>query len=149
MHSTSLTTAILRLEHDLRLAREAAMRTQRLTVPQYDALVAIAGGTTASGADVARSLGLTSQTGHTILSNLERRGFIERAMVRGEGRAKVITLTKAGAAALRKATRASAAVEQKLAASLPGGGAGQLAALLAEARSAFAAQDGSQNPAAS
>ena len=128
--------AIKRAEQALIAAKDAALRPFDLTVPQYAALLLLAGQPGLSGAELARRALVTPQTMSTVLANLERKGLVDRAVHPVHSRIVEVRLTDRGADLLRRADQAALRVEAALDAAL-GSGVDQLRHLLGTAAAAL------------
>jgi DNA-binding MarR family transcriptional regulator len=83
-------------QHALRLHMDEALRSIDLTTPQYTVLAQLELKPGASNAALARSSFITSQTMHGIVSNLEKRGLIQRKSDASHGRILCTKLTDQG-----------------------------------------------------
>jgi DNA-binding MarR family transcriptional regulator len=83
-------------QHALRLHMDEALRTLDLTTPQYAVLAQLELNPGASNAALARSAFITAQTMHGIVSNLEKRGLVERKNDASHGRILCTELTDQG-----------------------------------------------------
>ena len=83
-------------QHALRLHMDEALRAIDLTTPQYAVLAQLELKPVASNAALARSAFITSQTVHGIVSNLEKRGLIQRKNDVSHGRILCTELTDQG-----------------------------------------------------
>ncbi|MDZ5761793.1 MarR family transcriptional regulator [Candidatus Cyrtobacter comes] len=83
-------------QHALRLQMDEALRTLDLTTPQYAVLAQLELKPGASNAALARSAFITAQTMHGIVSNLEKRGLIQRKNDVSHGRILCTELTDQG-----------------------------------------------------
>ena len=83
-------------QHALRLHMDEALRTLDLTTPQYAVLAQLELKPGASNAALARSAFITAQTMHGIVSNLEKRGLVERKNDTSHGRILCTELTDQG-----------------------------------------------------
>ena len=111
----------------------------QLTVPQYSCLELLGQRVDLSSAELARGTFVTRQSMHTLLRDLQERGLVTRAAVAPEGRALPARLTEDGRAALEAASRAVAAVEERMIAPLD---AATRRIVLDALRSAVAALEG-------
>ncbi|GAA4974621.1 MarR family winged helix-turn-helix transcriptional regulator [Actinoplanes utahensis] len=109
---------IKRAEQALIARKSAALREFGLTVPQYAALLLLAeaGDTGMSAAQLARESLVTPQTMATVLTNLETKALIERGPSPLHQKVVVNRLTAAGAALLTDADDAALRVERHLSA---------------------------------
>lgn len=108
---------IKRAEQALIARKTAALREFGLTVPQYAALLLLAdaGDTGMSAAQLARESLVTPQTMATVLANLEAKALIERGPSPLHQKIVVNRLTAAGTALLTDADAAARHVERQLA----------------------------------
>ena len=83
-------------QHALRLHMDEALRSIDLTTPQYAVLAQLELKPGASNAALARSAFITAQTMHGIVSNLEKRGLIQRKNDVSHGRILCTELTDQG-----------------------------------------------------
>ena len=83
-------------QHALRLHMDEALRSIDLTTPQYAVLAQLELNPGASNAALARSAFITAQTMHGIVSNLEKRGLIQRKSDVSHGRILCTELTDQG-----------------------------------------------------
>ena len=83
-------------QHALRLHMDEALRALDLTTPQYAVLAQLELNPGASNAALARSAFITAQTMHGIVSNLEKRGLIQRKSDVSHGRILCTELTDQG-----------------------------------------------------
>lgn len=101
-----------------RLAMERALGRLGVTPPQFVVLTMLRAYPGLSGADLARVALLTPQTVGVIIGNLERDGAIVKSPHPVHGRILQWTLTRRGAALLRRCRRHAMALERRLAAGL-------------------------------
>jgi DNA-binding MarR family transcriptional regulator len=83
-------------QHILRLHMDEALRALELTTPQYGVLAQLELKPGISNAALARAAFITSQTMHSIVSNLEKRGLVERKAEASHGRILCTELTELG-----------------------------------------------------
>lgn len=83
-------------QHALRLHMDEALRDLDLTTPQYSLLAQLELKPGSSNAALARSAFITPQTMHGIISNLEKRGLINRKSDDSHGRILCTELTDQG-----------------------------------------------------
>ncbi|MGW0810656.1 MarR family winged helix-turn-helix transcriptional regulator [Nonomuraea sp. NPDC002799] len=107
---------IKRAEHELMTAKQAAVRPTGLTVPQYAALLALAGSPGISGAALARTCLVTPQAMTVVLKNLEERGLVERSPHPWHRSVLETRLTQAGRTALEAADERAVIIERSIAA---------------------------------
>jgi DNA-binding MarR family transcriptional regulator len=107
---------IKRAEQALIAEKTRVLQEFHLTVPQYAVLIVLLQSTQASAAQLARACLVTPQTMATVLTNLEDKGLIERAVSPLHQRVRVIRLTAAGTELVQRADPAVLAVERRLAA---------------------------------
>jgi DNA-binding MarR family transcriptional regulator len=101
-----------------RLAMERALAQLGVTPPQFIVLTMLRAYPGLSGADLARVALLTPQTVGVIIRNLERDGAIAKTPHPVHGRMLQWTLTRRGAALLKKCRRHVMVQERRLAAGL-------------------------------
>jgi DNA-binding MarR family transcriptional regulator len=107
---------IKRAEQALIAEKTRVLQEFHLTVPQYAVLLVLLQTSEASAAQLARACLVTPQTMATVLSNLEEKGLIERAVSPLHQRVRVTQLTTKGTELVRRADPAVLAVERRLAA---------------------------------
>lgn len=90
-------------QHALRLCMDDALRSIDLTTPQYAVLAQLELKPGISNAALAKSSFITAQTMHSIVSNLEKRGLIQRRNDPGHGRILCTELTPQGREVLKLA----------------------------------------------
>jgi DNA-binding MarR family transcriptional regulator len=83
-------------QHILRLHMDETLRILDLTTPQYGVLAQLELKPGISNAALARAAFITSQTMHSIVSNLEKRGLVERKNDASHGRILCTELTERG-----------------------------------------------------
>ncbi len=103
-----------RAQHALRLAFDVALRPLNLTTPQYAVLSVIEEKPGISNANLAKLSFVTAQTMHGIISNLEKRGLVERSSSAEHGRILSTKLTKSGKQLLNQAKKAVTHTEKQL-----------------------------------
>jgi DNA-binding MarR family transcriptional regulator len=106
---------IKRVEHELMLVKQQAVRPAGLTVPQYAALLVLDEHPGVSAAELARRCRVTPQTMTTILRNLEAAELIARVPHEVHRNVLETRLTEAGRAAFEVADARASAVERRLA----------------------------------
>ncbi|WP_314250543.1 MarR family winged helix-turn-helix transcriptional regulator [Streptomyces sp. DSM 40907] len=104
-----------RAEQALLAAKNAAVKSAAVTVPQYAALLWLAEKPGISAAGLARLCGVTPPTMNTVLKNLQERGLIERTPHELHGNVLETRLTDEGRAAMEVADAGAVAVERSLA----------------------------------
>ena len=107
---------IKRAEQALIAEKTRVLQEFHLTVPQYAVLLVLRQTSEASAAQLARACLVTPQTMATVLTNLEGKGLIERAVSPLHQRVRVAQLTAKGTDLVRRADPAVLAVERRLAA---------------------------------
>jgi len=107
---------IKRAEQALIAEKTRVLQEFHLTVPQYAVLLVLLQTSEASAAQLARACLVTPQTMATMLTNLEEKGLIERAVSPLHQRVRVAQLTAKGTDLVRRADPAVLAVERRLAA---------------------------------
>ena len=98
----------------LRSEMDAALRPLGLSVTQYSCLELLGQRVDLSSAELARGTFVTRQSMHAVLRDLQERGLVTRPAVAAEGRALPARLTEEGRAAQDAASRAVAAVEERM-----------------------------------
>ena len=98
----------------LRTAMDAGLRPLGLSVSQYACLELLGQRPGLSAAELARGAFVTRQSMHALLLGLEERGLLARAAAAPQGRALPTELTDAGRETLTAASRAVAAVDQRM-----------------------------------
>lgn len=106
---------IKRVEHELMLVKQQAVRPAGLTVAQYATLLALNDHPGVSAAELARRCRVTPQTMTTILRNLESADLIARVPHEVHRNVLETRLTEAGRAAFDVADARASAVERRLA----------------------------------
>ncbi len=107
-------------QHALRLHMDEALRNLDLTTPQYAVLAQLELNPGASNAALARSVFITAQTMHGIVSNLEKRGLIQRKSDTSHGRILCTELTDQGHKIVARAHDIIRAVEARMLATVSG-----------------------------
>ena len=101
-------------QHALRLHMDEALRALDLTTPQYAVLAQLELKPGISNAALARSAFITAQTMHGIVSNLEKRGLIQRKNDASHGRILCTELTDQGHKIVAQAHDMIRAVEARM-----------------------------------
>ncbi|HZQ60029.1 MAG TPA: MarR family transcriptional regulator [Casimicrobiaceae bacterium] len=101
-----------------------------LTPPQHSALVILDECPGIDQATLARAIGFDRATVGQVVRGLERRRLVKRVGCPTDRRRKVLDLTRAGRALMRRASRAAARTSQRLLAPLPTGERRHFVALL-------------------
>lgn len=99
---------------------DEALRTLDLTTPQYAVLAQLELNPGASNAALARPAFITAQTMHGIVSNLEKRGLIQRKSDASHGRILCTELTDQGHKIVVQAHDMIRAVESRMLSALSG-----------------------------
>ena len=107
-------------QHALRLHMDETLRTLDLTTPQYAVLAQLELKPGASNAALARSAFITAQTMHGIVSNLEKRGLIQRKNDVSHGRILCTELTDQGHTIVVQAHDMIRAVESRMLSTVSG-----------------------------
>ena len=110
-----LCTRIRRAGQALMSHHEAVLRGYSLTMTQYTVLLAISRGGGMSGAQLARSAGVTQQTMATVLSGLEARQLITRRPSPVHAKVLIAALTAQGQEVLDRAYQEVSALERAFA----------------------------------
>lgn len=93
---------------------DEALRFLDLTTPQYSVLAQLELKPGVSNAALARASFITAQTMHGIISNLEKRGLLERKNDVSHGRILCTQLTEVGAQLVQRAHKIIQKVEAKM-----------------------------------
>ncbi|MFD3333313.1 MarR family winged helix-turn-helix transcriptional regulator [Streptomyces sp. NPDC058700] len=109
-----LCTRIRRSEQALMAHHEAVLRTYGLTMTQYAVLLVLAREGGMSGAQLARSCGVTQQSMSSVLANMEGKGLIGRETSPVHAKVQIATLTDAGQELLDRAYREVVILESAL-----------------------------------
>ncbi|TMR93838.1 MarR family winged helix-turn-helix transcriptional regulator [Nonomuraea basaltis] len=91
-----LCTRIRRAEQALMAHHEAALRTYGLTMTQYMVLLNLSRDDGMSGAQLARTCGVTQQSMATVLTGMQAKGLIDRKPSPVHAKVMIATLTDAG-----------------------------------------------------
>jgi MarR family transcriptional regulator, organic hydroperoxide resistance regulator len=110
-----LCTRIRRAEQALMSHHEAVLRGYGLTMTQYTVLLAISREGGMSGAQLARSAGVTQQTMATVLTGLEAKQLITRQASPVHAKVLIAALTEPGQEVLDHAYREVSALERAFA----------------------------------
>ncbi|MFJ6482212.1 MULTISPECIES: MarR family winged helix-turn-helix transcriptional regulator [unclassified Streptomyces] len=110
----SLCTRIRRSEQALMAHHEAVLRTYGLTMTQYTVLLTLSREGGMSGAQLARSCGVTQQSMGSVLTNMEGKELIHRASSPVHAKVQIATLSDEGQALLDRAYREVDVLEQAL-----------------------------------
>ncbi|MFF4424101.1 MarR family winged helix-turn-helix transcriptional regulator [Streptomyces sp. NPDC001549] len=119
-----------RAEQALLAAKNAAVKSAAVTVPQYAVLLWLSEKPGISAAGLARLCGVTPPTMNTVLKNLQERGLIERTPHELHGNVLETRLTDEGRAVMEVADAGAVAVERSLAQEFTGEEREQLIQLL-------------------
>ncbi len=106
------------LSRGIRREMTEALKPIGLDVREWTTLDFLDDRPRSSNAELSRRLGVTPQAVHTVVLQLERRGFIERRPDPDHGRIARFTLTKTGTQVLRACDRAADRVEERVLQSL-------------------------------
>ncbi|MCW2889007.1 MAG: hypothetical protein QOE54_3015 [Streptosporangiaceae bacterium] len=109
---------VKRVEQELTAVKNAVVKPSGLTIPQYAALLYLAGNPGMSAAALARACLVTPQSMATVLTNLEAKGLVERRRHPWHKNVLEIRLTETGAKALKIADEAAVTVERRMSAAL-------------------------------
>ncbi|MFI6407695.1 MarR family winged helix-turn-helix transcriptional regulator [Streptomyces sp. NPDC050548] len=110
-----LCVRIRRSEQALMAHHEAVLRAYGLTMTQYTVLLALAREGGMSGAQLARSCGVTQQSMSSVLTNMETKGHIRRETSPVHAKVQIATLTDEGRALLDRAYQEVVVLERALA----------------------------------
>lgn len=127
--------ALKRAQAALRSSMDVALRAHELSVPQYACLELLTHHPGSTNADLARGAFVSRQAMHQLLGGLRAACLIESE---GEGRKERFALTRAGERRLQAASRAVAAVEERMLAPLSDAGRTRLHADLLSCADALA-----------
>ncbi|GAA2646330.1 MULTISPECIES: MarR family winged helix-turn-helix transcriptional regulator [Nonomuraea] len=105
---------VKRAEQLLMAAKHAAVKRAGLTVPQYAALLVLAGNPGISNAALARQCLVTPQASNVVLKNLLERGLIERRPHAWHRQMLETHLTEQGRQALEVADAAAVEIERRI-----------------------------------
>src|SRR2546427_4453371 len=105
---------VKRVQQELRMVMDQALKKQGLTTPQYATLFAIEQESTASNAKLAKRCFVTPQTMIRIVGLLYQGGFIEKTDDLDHGRIIQIALTEKGKRVLAKSHKAIRDIEQRM-----------------------------------
>ncbi|MFE0186656.1 MarR family winged helix-turn-helix transcriptional regulator [Streptomyces sp. NPDC059008] len=109
-----LCTRIRRSEQALMAHHEAVLRAYGLTMTQYTVLLTLSREGGMSGAQVARSCGVTQQSMSSVLTNMENKGLIRRETSPVHAKVQIATLTDEGQALLDRAYQEVNVLERAL-----------------------------------
>jgi DNA-binding MarR family transcriptional regulator len=135
--TSTVSYALNKAQHILRLKIDESVRKLALTAPQYAALATLSEEPDLSGAALARRCFVTPQTMTGIISNLVDAGLVTREPDPEHGRILQIRLTFRGADLLRQAHRAVETIEAKMVAELDVAERDALADLLGQCANAL------------
>jgi DNA-binding MarR family transcriptional regulator len=105
---------IRRSEQALMAHHEAVLRAYGLTMTQYTVLLVLSREGGMSGAQLARSCGVTQQSMSSVLANMETKELIRRETSPVHAKVQIATLTDAGQALLDRAYQEVAILERAL-----------------------------------
>src|SRR6266850_1755703 len=105
---------VKRVQQELRMVMDQALKKQGLTTPQYAALFAIEQESTASNAKLAKRCFVTPQTMIRIVGLLYQGGFIEKTDDLDHGRIIQISLTGKGKRVLATSHKAIRDIEKRM-----------------------------------
>ncbi|MFJ7587598.1 MarR family winged helix-turn-helix transcriptional regulator [Streptomyces sp. NPDC097617] len=111
----SLCPRIRRSEQALMAHHEAVLRTYGLTMTQYTVLLTLAREGGMSGAQLARSCGVTQQSMSSVLANMDTKRLIGRETSPVHAKVQIASLTEEGRALLDRAYQEVAVLERALA----------------------------------
>ncbi|MFB7517725.1 MarR family winged helix-turn-helix transcriptional regulator [Streptomyces sp. NPDC056144] len=109
-----LCARIRRSEQALMAHHEAVLRTYGLTMTQYTVLLFLSREGGMSGAQLARSCGVTQQSMSSVLTNMEGKGLIRRETSPVHAKVQIATLTDEGQTLLDRAYGEVAVLEGAL-----------------------------------
>lgn len=110
----SLCTRIRRSEQALMAHHEAVLRGYGLTMTQYTVLLALSREGGMSGAQLARSCGVTQQSMSSVLTNMDAKGLIRRETSPVHAKVQIATLTDEGQTVLDRAYQEVIILERAL-----------------------------------
>ncbi|MGW6574446.1 MarR family winged helix-turn-helix transcriptional regulator [Streptomyces sp. NPDC054945] len=110
----SLCTRIRRSEQALMAHHEAVLRGYGLTMTQYTVLLTLSREGGMSGAQLARSCGVTQQSMSSVLTNMEGKELIRRETSPVHAKVQIATLSDAGQALLDRAYQEVVVLERAL-----------------------------------
>jgi len=111
-------------------ARSLSDLDEEITLPQYRALVVLAGRGSQRASDLSAALGVTPGTGSRMIERLVRRGLVSRERSHGDRRALEVHLTDQGRDVVARVTRARAAEIARILEAMPREGRAALIAAL-------------------
>jgi DNA-binding MarR family transcriptional regulator len=141
-----LCTRIRRAEQALMSHHEAVLRGYGLTMTQYTVLLAISREGGMSGAQLARSAGVTQQTMATVLTGLEAKQLITRQPSPVHAKVLIAALTEQGNKLLDGAYQEVSALERAFADTFAPGEHAALCDLLDRATTVLTAQTRNSGP---
>ncbi|WP_035849658.1 MarR family winged helix-turn-helix transcriptional regulator [Kitasatospora azatica] len=109
-----LCTRIRRAEQALMAHHEAVLRGYGLTMTQYTVLLTLSREAGLSGAQLARSCGVSQQSMATVLGTLQNKDLIRRETSPAHAKVLVTDLTEAGRAVLKRAYQDVFTLESEL-----------------------------------
>ncbi|MEU5612748.1 MarR family winged helix-turn-helix transcriptional regulator [Streptomyces sparsogenes] len=109
-----LCTRIRQSERALMAHHEAVLRTYGLTMTQYTVLLTLSREGGMSGAQLARSCGVTQQSMSSVLTNMESKELIHRETSPVHAKVHIATVTDAGQALLDRAYQEVILLERAL-----------------------------------
>ncbi|QGZ47626.1 MarR family transcriptional regulator [Streptomyces sp. QHH-9511] len=109
-----LCTRIRRSEQALMAHHEAVLRAYGLTMTQYTVLLILSREGGMSGAQLARSCGVTQQSMSSVLTNMETKELIRRETSPVHAKVQIATLTDPGQALLDRAYQEVVILERAL-----------------------------------
>ena len=127
-------------EQALMAHHEAVLRGYGLAMTQYLVLLALAEEGGMSGAQLARTCGVTQQSMATVLTGLQAKGLIHREPSPLHAKVQVATLTGEGQQVLNRAYQEVTVLEQQLAQAFSPEERGSLIELLGRATGVLASQ---------
>ncbi|CAN5150531.1 hypothetical protein BH18ACT10_BH18ACT10_10010 [soil metagenome] len=132
-----------RVQHDLRLYMDEALRKLDVTTPQYAALSVLAEEPGLSNAALARRSFVTAQTMNQIMVRLEAAGLVERRAHPEHGRVLQAYLTGKGEELRRECAKRVDAIEERMVSGLSEDERQELLGLLRGCSAALRQEDGS------
>ena len=114
MDTGALVEIMHRLDLHLQARIDTALRAAGITAAQWRVLDAAIAAPGSSGAELARSCGVTAQTMHALIMTLERDGLVVRQPHPVHGRVQQVYVSNAGEERHREGSGAIGAVESRL-----------------------------------
>lgn len=113
MHFQETGYTIKQVQQQIHMTMEDALRPLSLNLSQYNVLKNLHTSPLLTGAELARKAFVTPQTMHTILTTMERKGFVARTAINGNSKSFHISITDSGTATLMDAEKALSTLFEK------------------------------------